>query len=156
MGAPFLRPTNVTANRPAMTGNPRVPASESPPQQLTNRSRVFAEETDTTLSIPRNGESRGAGDRFEVVAFTPRIRRTEWKDVVGGRVGGWWEKKMKRGISVFVAGILVSALSIVGCSDGGTASETTTKEVTMTAPEAMVDHTAGIVDAVEALFPAES
>ena len=53
---------------------------------------------------------------------------------------------MKRGNSVFVAGILISVLGIVGCSDAETATETTNKEVTMTAPEAMVDHTAGIVD----------
>ncbi|MDH3815766.1 MAG: glutathione peroxidase [Acidobacteriota bacterium] len=83
---------------------------------------------------------------FEVVAFTPCIRRTGWKDVVRGRVGVWWEEEMKPGISVFVAGTLISALGIVGCSDAGTASETTTKEVTMTAPEAMIGHTAGIVD----------
>jgi len=53
---------------------------------------------------------------------------------------------MKRRYSVFVAGTVVSAVSLVGCSDAGTAPETATKEVTMTAPEAVVDHTAGIVD----------
>jgi len=83
---------------------------------------------------------------FEEVPFTPRIRRTGWKDVVRGRVGVCWEEEMKRVISVFVAGTLIPALSIVGCSEAGTASETTTKEVTMRAPEAMIDHTAGIVD----------
>jgi glutathione peroxidase len=56
------------------------------------------------------------------------------------------EEEMQRGFSVFVAVTVVSALSIVGCSDAGTAPEAATKEVTMTAPEALVDHTAGIVD----------
>ncbi len=53
---------------------------------------------------------------------------------------------MERGFSVFVAGTIVSALSVVACSDARTAPEAATKEVTMTAQEAVVADTAGVVD----------
>ena len=71
---------------------------------------------------------------------------------------------MEHGFSVFVAGSVVSALSIVGCSDAETAGETPTREAKTTPPGAMVDHTTGVVDhtvraiegdTVEALLPAE-
>jgi len=53
---------------------------------------------------------------------------------------------MKLGFSVFVAGSVVSALSILGCGDAETAPETTTKGGPMSGSEAQIDHTSGVVD----------
>ena len=53
---------------------------------------------------------------------------------------------MKLGFSVFVAGSVVSALSILGCGDAETAPETTAKGGPMSGSEAKIDHTSGVVD----------
>ncbi|MEJ2580807.1 MAG: glutathione peroxidase [Acidobacteriota bacterium] len=54
---------------------------------------------------------------------------------------------MKRRSSVFITMTVLSALSIVGCSDDDEKpSENSTKQAAVTLSEAMIEHTAGIVD----------